>query len=108
MGAVVKPIKKVQRFVDKKFVEPVLEKPYKKVLKETKKIISPAAPKAPASTTAAPSTGAARGTEETVEAVLDTGSQVQRRRRRGKRALIAQPAAAQVGGEGGSGLNIPK
>ena len=30
-----------------------------------------------------------------------------RRRRRGKRALVNQPAAANVGGEGSTGLNIP-
>jgi hypothetical protein len=38
-----------------------------------------------------------------------TGGRQLRRRRRGKRALVGQTAAAaQVGGEGTSGLNIPK
>ena len=65
-------------------------------------------PKPTYSSTATPSTGAGRGMEQDAEAVLETGGDVQRRRRRGKRALVAQPAAAQVGGEGASGLNIPK
>jgi hypothetical protein len=38
-----------------------------------------------------------------------TGSSKLGRRRRGKRALVGQSkSAAQVGGEGSSGLNIPK
>ena len=37
-----------------------------------------------------------------------TGSGKLSRRRKGKRALVGENAAAQVGGEGVSGLNIPK
>ena len=37
-----------------------------------------------------------------------TGSGTLARRRKGKRALVGTNAAAQVGGEGMSGLNIPK
>jgi|TARA_B110000858_G_C17701041_1_gene425956 hypothetical protein len=37
-----------------------------------------------------------------------TGSGTLARKRKGKRALVGENAAAQVGGEGMSGLNIPK
>lgn len=67
----------------------------------------PPAPAAPSS-----STGAGRGQAGDDGMTLETGttgSQQLRRRRKGKRALIAgQTTAAQVGGEGASGLNIPK
>jgi|SRR6056300_193432 hypothetical protein len=105
MGA--KPVKKLVKFVDKKIVEPVLEKPYKKVLKETKKIISPPAPKAPTQVTASPSTAAPKEESEVVEATVDTAAGALKRRRKGKKPLVTQPAAANVGGEGASGLNIP-
>lgn len=57
----------------------------------------------------APATAAAREQTEEVATTVDTGAGIQRRRRRGKKALIAGQGSAQVaGGEGGSGLNIPK
>ena len=63
----------------------------------------------PAAQTAAPSTAAGREQTEDVATTVDTGAGVQRRRRRGKKSLIAGKGSAQVaGGEGGSGLNIPK
>ena len=68
----------------------------------------PPPPAAPAPTSA---TGAAKGDMDESELQLAgevTGSKQLRRRRRGKRALVGQTAAAQVGGEGMSGLNIPK
>ena len=80
---------------------------YKPVEKFYKKKVLGQKPKAPTQT-ASPATGAGRGVDEEPEAVLETGAGQMRRRRRGKRALIVQPAAAQVGGEGVSGLNIPK
>ena len=68
---------------------------------------APPPPPAPKS-----STGAAKGTVGDDGMTLETGtvgSQQLRRRRKGKRALIAgQTSSAQVGGEGASGLNIPK
>lgn len=64
---------------------------------------------APASTS---STGAGRGQAGDEGMTLETGttgSQQLRRRRKGKRSLVAgQNVAAQVGGQGASGLNIPK
>ena len=53
------------------------------------------------------STGAARDTDLDAEAVVETDSGMMGRKKKGKRALIAQTAAANVGGDGGSGLNIP-
>ena len=44
---------------------------------------------------------------EVVEATVDTSAGALKRRRKGKKALVTQPAAANVGGEGTSGLNIP-
>ena len=46
--------------------------------------------------------------EEEVATTIETKGDVTKRRRRGKRALVSQPAAANVGGEGTSGLQIPK
>tara|TARA_R110000822_G_C14993375_1_gene459935 strand:- start:42 stop:296 length:255 start_codon:yes stop_codon:yes gene_type:complete len=55
----------------------------------------------------APATAAARDIDEEAEATVETDSGMIGRKRKGKKALIAQTAAANVGGEGGSGLNIP-
>ena len=55
-----------------------------------------------------PSTAAAKGTEEEDGAELDTTSTMLGTKKRGKKALVIQPAAANVGGTGQSGLNIPK
>ncbi len=55
----------------------------------------------------ASATGAARGMDEEAEAVVETDSGVIGRKKKGKKALVTQTAAANVGGEGGSGLNIP-
>lgn len=55
----------------------------------------------------APATGAARGMDEEAEAVVETDSGVLGVKKKGKKALVTQTAAANVGGEGGSGLNIP-
>lgn len=55
----------------------------------------------------APATAAARDMGEEAEATVDTTGDVQQKRRRGKKALVTQTAAANVGGDGGSGLNIP-
>lgn len=60
-----------------------------------------------AAQTAAPSTAAARDQGDEAEAVVETEGAGIRKRRRGKKALVTQTAAANVGGEGGSGLNIP-
>lgn len=72
----------------------------------------PPPPPKPAPAAPSSSTGAGRGQAGDEGMTLETGttgSQQMRRRRRGKRALIAgQNVAAQVGGEGASGLNIPK
>jgi len=69
----------------------------------------PPPPAAPVDTSA---TGAGKGGMAESELQLSgevTGGKQLRRRRRGKRALVGQTAAAaQVGGEGTSGLNIPK
>jgi len=55
----------------------------------------------------APATGAARGMDEEAEAVVETDSGIMGRKKKGKKALVTQTAAANVGGDGGSGLNIP-
>ena len=60
-----------------------------------------------ASPATAPATAAARDIDEEAEATVETDSGMIGRKRKGKKALIAQTAAANVGGEGGSGLNIP-
>ena len=71
-----------------------------------KKQAKPALAKA---SSTAQATAAGREQTEDVATTVDTGAGVQRRRRRGKKALIAGKGSAQVaGGEGGSGLNIPK
>lgn len=55
----------------------------------------------------APATAAARDIGEEAEATVETDSGIIGRKRKGKKALVTQTAAANVGGEGGSGLNIP-
>jgi len=71
-----------------------------------KKQAKPALAKA---SSTAPATAAGREQAEEVATTVDTGAGIQRRRRRGKKALIAGQGSAQVaGGESGSGLNIPK
>ena len=62
----------------------------------------------PTSQTASSRTAAPREQAEEVATTVETGAGMQRRRRKGKKALVLRQAAAQVGGEGGSGLNIPK
>lgn len=92
MGAVKKPLKK-------------LERGFKK---QTKKLVG-SRPKAPtAAQTASPSTAAGRDTEEEMEAVVETEGIQRRRRKKGKKQLVTPAAAIAVGGEGSSGLNIPK
>jgi len=99
MGAAKKPLKKVTRAV-------------KKQVKKVSYAVQGGKEKArgtskPAAQTAAPSTAAARGTEEEMEAAVETEGTGLKKRRKGKKALVTQTAAANVGGEGGSGLNIP-
>jgi len=60
-----------------------------------------------ASPATAPATAAARDQGDEAEAVVETDSGVIGRKKKGKKALVTQTAAANVGGEGGSGLNIP-
>ena len=55
----------------------------------------------------APATAAARDMGDEAEAAVETGATGMNKRRRGKKALVTQTAAANVGGEGSSGLNIP-
>ena len=55
----------------------------------------------------APATAAARDQGDEAEAAVETEGAGMTKRRRGKKALVTQTAAANVGGEGGSGLNIP-
>ena len=62
---------------------------------------------APAPTPAAATTAAARPVGEEVEAMVETDASKMGRRRKGKKALVIKSGSANVGGEGGSGLNIP-
>lgn len=55
----------------------------------------------------APATAAARDMGEEAEAVVETDAGMIGRKKKGKKALVTQTAAANVGGEGSSGLNIP-
>ena len=77
-----------------------------------KKPAPPPPPPPPPPPTPSPTTGASKGDMDDTEIQISgevSGSKQLRRRRRGKRALVGQTAAAtQVGGEGTSGLNIPK
>jgi len=59
---------------------------------------------APAST---PTTAAAKSTEDTEVSEIETDSGMMQKKKKGKKALTLSPAAANVGGEGSSGLNIP-
>ena len=64
---------------------------------------------APVADAVKPATAAAKQTESDEEAALDTTStMLGKKKKTGKKALITQPAAANVGGTGQSGLNIPK
>lgn len=69
-----------------------------------KKQAKPALAKASAT---APATAAARDQGEEAEAAVETDAGMIGRKKKGKKALVTQTAAANVGGEGGSGLNIP-
>jgi len=55
-----------------------------------------------------PSTAAEKGTEEGDGTDLATTSTMLGISKKGKKALVTQPASANVGGDGGVGLNIPK
>jgi hypothetical protein len=135
MGApakkVKKAVKKATKFVDKKIVEP-LERPVKKTIKKVEKAVVEPVEKVykkavtevkdtvagtdktdrrppPTSQTAQARTGAPREEAEEVEAVVETEGVRRRQRKKGKKQLVAKPAAAiSVGGSGGAGLNIPK
>jgi hypothetical protein len=134
MGApakkVKKAVKKATKFVDKKLVEP-LERPVKKTIKKVEKAVVEPVEKAykktveevkdtvagtdktdrrpPAqSQTAQARTGAPKEQTEDAPTGIETSGTQMKRRRKGKKALVLKQAAAQVGGEGGSGLNIPK
>lgn len=63
---------------------------------------------APVAAATKPATAAAKQTEGDEEAALDTTSTMLGIKKTGKKALVIQPAAANVGGTGQSGLNIPK
>jgi hypothetical protein len=106
-----RPVKKVIKKVEKAVVEPV-EKVYKKAVTEVKDTVAgtdktdrqpPTAPQ-----TAQARTGAPREQTEDAPTGIETSGTQMKRRRKGKKALVLKQAAAQVGGEGGSGLNIPK
>ena len=66
-----------------------------------------AKPAAYTASSTAPATAAARDQGEEAEAAVETEGTGMKKRRRGKKALVTQTAAANVGGEGSSGLNIP-
>lgn len=71
----------------------------------------PPPPPAPKPVTATSSTGAERPDAEEVMADIETGGETQAMKRRGKRKLrnpVTQTAGTNVGGEGTSGLQIPK
>ena len=67
----------------------------------------PPPPPPPQPVTSAPKASSMEDNAMQLEADT-TGSGKLSRRRKGKRALVGENAAAQVGGEGMSGLNIPK
>ena len=52
-------------------------------------------------------TAAAKSTEDTEVSEIETDSGMMQKKKKGKKALTLSPAAANVGGEGSSGLNIP-
>lgn len=55
-----------------------------------------------------PSTAAGKYSQEEDGTELATTSTLLGIKKKGKKALITQPAAANVGGDGGTALNIPK
>lgn len=68
-------------------------------------------PPPPRPVTATASTGADRPDADEVMADIETGGETQAMKRRGKRKLrnpVTQTAGTNVGGEGTSGLQIPK
>lgn len=65
------------------------------------------APPPPPPPAAAPATAATKQVAEEAPATLETAGMKKKRIRKGKKSLVTQPAAANVGGEGASGLNIP-
>lgn len=73
-----------------------------------KKIIGGSKRSYSAAKTATPATAAPKTTEEDDSTELATTSSMLGIKKKGKKALVTQPAAANVGGEGMSGLNIPK
>lgn len=101
MGAVKKPLKKLERAAKKQVrkVGYAVQGGKAKARMGSKPV---------AQTAAAPSTAAGRGTEEEMEAVIETEGVQRRRRKKGKKQLVTPAAAIAVGGEGSSGLNIPK
>ncbi len=66
--------------------------------------------KSPAPVTAAakPATAAAKQISQAPEAVLETEGMSIKKKKKGKRPLITSATEVNVGGEGASGLNIPK
>ena len=105
-----KAAKKVVKGVDKAVVEPV-EKVVKKVATEVEDTVTgknkyTRRGDQSGGRTAA-SKAAPRQQSEEIEASVETGSLKIKKKRKGKRALISAKAEANVGGEGGSGLNIP-
>ena len=100
MGAIKKPLKKLER---------AAKKQVRKVgyAVQGGKAKARGGPRG-AAQTAGPSTAAGRGTEEEMEAVVETEGVQRRRRKKGKKQLVTPAAAIAVGGEGSSGLNIPK
>jgi hypothetical protein len=103
-GPAPKPIKKIVRAV---------KKPIKKI---TRAVTKPIAPKkykaAPAKTAAAvdtSATAAAKDTEQFDDTEVETTGVQMQKKKKGKKALkvTSNSAAANVGGSGASGLNIP-
>ena len=108
--AVKKTYKKVDNFVEKKVERPV-KKVVKKIATEVEDTVTgknkyTRRGDQSGGRTAA-SKAAPRQQSEEIEASVETGSLKIKKRRKGKRALISAKAEANVGGEGGSGLNIP-
>jgi len=63
---------------------------------------APAPAPAPAASTAAP-----KPMDQEAEAMVETEGGKMGRRRKGKKALVIKTGSANIGGDGGSGLNIP-
>lgn len=105
-----KAAKKVVKAVDKTVTQPI-EKAVKKVAIEVEDTVTgknkyTRRGDQSGGRTAA-SKAAPRQQSEEIEASVETGSLKIKKKRKGKRALISAKAEANVGGEGGSGLNIP-